>query len=164
MADRGKAFEKELKDSMLNVNMMVERIPDATYWNGHRMVSKQTPADFHAYKASKRLVCFMVEAKATSTPRLDFARLEEHQYDALMEFDEFHEDAHGYVAVNFYDKVSIRRSNRCFMVPIAVWSEYKHGGKRKSLALRQCEEDDRVVECPRIGGSIFDMEKWIEHF
>lgn len=164
MADRGKAFEKELRDSMLNVGMMVERIPDNTYWNGHRMVSKQTPADFHAYKASKRLVCFMIEAKATSTSRLDFARLEEHQRCALIDFDAFHEDAHGYVAVNFYDKVSIRRSNKCFMVPIAVWDEYEMLGGRKSLALRQCEEDERIVECPRIAGSIFDMAEWIQNF
>lgn len=164
MADRGKAFERELKESMEAAGLMVERIPDNTYWNGARMVSKQTPADFHAYKSSESLVCLMVEAKATSTKRIDFARLEPHQEEALAGFERFHRDAHGFVAVNFYDNVSIRRLNRCFMVPIGVWEEYKGLCGRKSLSLAQCEEDPLIEECPRAAGSVYDMSSWASKF
>lgn len=160
MANRGKVFETELRFSLEHVGMLVERIPDAVYWTGNRIASRQTPSDFHAYKSATNLECFMIEAKAVSGKSLPFNRLEEHQGKALRDFDNFHKNAHGYIAVNFYDGHNIRKFNRCFMIPIDVWDEYESSNERKSLPLKSCEDDQRIIECPRAPGSIYDMGVW----
>ena len=140
--------------------LLVERIPDAVYWTGKRIASRQTPSDFHAYKAATNLECFMIEAKAVSGKSLPFARLEPHQKKALEDFDKFHANAHGWVAVNFYDGSNIRKFNRCYMIPIDVWNEYEDSGERKSLPIQACDDDERIVECPRAPGSMYFMSNW----
>ena len=140
--------------------MYVESIPDALFWTGERIASRQTPSDFHAYKAATNLECFMIEAKAVSGKSLPFNRLEPHQKDALEAFNSFHQNAHGWVAANFYDGSNIRQFNRCYMIPIDVWGEYEDKGERKSLSIKQCEDDPRIIECPRSPGSMYDMGAW----
>ena len=102
----------------------------------------------------------MIEAKAVSGKSLPFSRLETHQKEALVGFDAFHDNAHGWVAANFYDSTNIRKFNWCYMIPIDVWNEYETSGERKSLSLKQCQEDERIIECPRAPGSMYDMSNW----
>lgn len=164
MANRGKAFENELRVSMETAGLYVERIPDALFWTGERIASRQTPSDFHAYKAATNLECFMIEAKAVSGKSLPFNRLEPHQREALISFNNFHANAHGYVAANFYDGNNLRNYNKCYMIPIDVWAEYEGGSERKSLPVKACEDDPRIIECPRAPGSIYDMNNWSSIF
>lgn len=160
MANRGKDFEKEFRGSLEAVDMLVERIPDKIYWTGHRIASEESIADFFAFKHGEKVVPLLIECKATSTRRIDFSALKDHQKDALVGFNEFHADSKGYVAVNFYDKVSIRRFNVCYMIPIDVWVEYLENSDRKSIPISACEDDERIIECPRCKGSIYNMAKW----
>lgn len=162
MANRGKSFEKELKESVGLAGGYVSRIPDKVYWNGHRMASEQTPSDFLMYVPKDRLHGLMVEAKAVGGKSLPFDRLQPHQLAALEEFDSFHEDMHGYVAVDFYDRANVRKFNECYMVPVAVWSEYAASGERKSLSLQQCSDDPRISKCRRAKGSVYDMSEFVE--
>lgn len=156
MRNRGKTFEAELKSSMENAGLLVERIPDKVYWNGYRMCSDETPADFLAFMPTEQLKGMMVEAKATSTRRLACDRLRQHQHDALCQFERFHPDMHGYVAINFYDKDNIRKMNNCFMVPIYVWDAH-FSGTKKSISMDDCSQYPGVVMCNRIKGSMYDM-------
>lgn len=158
---RGKVFETELKSSIEHQGVMIERIPDKVFWNGKRLLSQQTKADFIAYVARQRVIPLMIEAKATAEKRIAFNALQEHQRDALVEFEGYHEDMKSFVAVNFYDNVNIRRMNRCFMVPISVWVEYEAGDK-KSISIAIMESDERIIECERVAGSIYDMTPWLK--
>lgn len=160
---RGKVFEGELKSSIERQGVMIERIPDKVFWNGKRLLSQQTKADFIAYVARDRIIPLMIEAKATAEKRIAFNALQEHQRAALIEFEAYHEDMRAFVAVNFYDSVSIRKLNRCFMVPISTWVEYE-GGDRKSIPLAMMESDPRIIECERVPGSIYDMTPWLKMF
>ena len=157
MPNAGKRFETQLKSSMELAGFTVHRIQDGMYWDGRRMASNQTPADFYAWLAGERLHSLMVEAKASSSKRLDYSRLAEHQLESLVRFDGMHQDAHGYIAANFYDSDNVRNMNRCYMVPVGAWVEHMESGERKSLSMGECEEDDRVLFCPRIRGSMYDM-------
>lgn len=160
MANRGKDFEQEFRYSLENMNIMVERIPDKIYWTGYRIASEESRADFFAFKGGNDFKTILIECKATSTLRIDFKALKQHQKDALQEFEAFDERMKGYVAVNFYDKVSIRRKNICYMVPITVWTELEETLDRKSIPIKVFQADDRIIECPRIKGSVYDMTKW----
>lgn len=160
---RGKVFETELKSSVEHCGVMIERIPDKVFWNGRRLLSQQTKADFIAYVARDRVIPLMIEAKATADKRIAFSALQPHQREALLAFEAYHEDMRAFVAVNLYDSVSIRRMNRCFIIPISVWAEYEEGD-RKSIPLASLESDGRIIECPRTAGSIFDMVPWLENF
>lgn len=157
---RGKVFETELKSSIEHKGVMIERIPDKLFWNGKRLLSQQTKADFIAYVAQDRVIPLMIEAKATAEKRISFSALQDHQEEALIAFEAYHEDMLAFVAVNFYDSTNIRRMNRCFMVPISVWMEYK-AGTRKSIPMADMDSDGRIIECKRISGSIYDMDPWL---
>lgn len=157
MPSRGKNFEKEFKNSIEAVGMYAMRIADKVYWNGTRIASEQTPADFLAYMSCGRLVGVMIECKATAQKSLPFDNLQPHQREALETFDAFDRDARGYVAVNFYDSSNIRNRNECYLIPIAVWCEYADRGDRKSLPMDACADDDRIIHCERIKGSMYDM-------
>ena len=80
----------------------------------------------------------------------------------MHDFESFHDDAKGYIAVNFYDADNLRNRNRCFMVPIRVWDEYVGKGDRKSLPMDSCVDDERIIECRRVKGSIYDVYGWLE--
>lgn len=163
MAVRGKVFEGELKRSMENAGVYVERIPDKVFWNGHRMAGEQTPADFVMFApVGDRVHGLMVEAKAVGGKSIPFDRLQPHQAAALDAFGSHHRDMHGYVAVNYYDKANVKRFNELYMVPFEVWRGYEEAGERKSLALSQCEDDPRIVMCPRAKGSVYDMSPFVE--
>jgi penicillin-binding protein-related factor A (putative recombinase) len=159
VANRGKTFEQELRRSMTAVGLLVHRISDAVSWNGCQMVGAPTPGDFYAFGNSDGLSASLVEAKAVNGKSLPFNRLEQHQFESLMLFDSFEEKTHGYVAINFYDADDIRHFNKCFMVPIGLWAD-EMSGDRKSLPMSRCEEDDEVMECPRVAGSMYDMAGW----
>ena len=153
----GKRFESKLKASLDAYGYFSLRIPDKVYWTGSRLASEETPADYMACGTSDgRLSCYMIEAKACSRNRMQFSQLKEHQLDALMSFDGMHADMHGVVAVNFYDPVSIKRYDMCFMVPVPVWSEYRDG-KMKSISRDECLSDARIASCPKIRGGIYDL-------
>ena len=158
----GKRFEGRLSSSLSEAGLYVQRIPDKVYWTGRRVVSEETPADFiscYTQASDGRVRNFLIEAKACSQSRLPFNRLEAHQHDALLEFDVMHPDMYGFVAVNYYDPVSIRNLDVCFMVPIAVWDEYA-GGDMKSLSHDDCSGDDRIYMCQKVG-VVYDMSRWL---
>lgn len=160
----GKRFEGWLKASMDAHGMFSLRIPDKLYWTGRNMRSEETPADFMACcsDADGNLHSYLVEAKACSKSRMNFSTLKDHQRESLLEFDAIHENAHGVVAVNFYDPVSLNRGNACFMVPISVWEEMRtKDGAMKSISHNDCLSDERIAFCPRTKGSIFDMSRWL---
>lgn len=158
----GKRFEAKLKSSFERCGMYAMRIPDKVYWTGSRIASDETPADFVAFNVSKAdgsLHCYLIEAKACSRSRINFSALKSHQKEALVGFDSMHEDMHGYVAVNFYDSVSLSRLDVCFMVPISVWTEYESkDGAMKSISHAECLNDDRVFFCQKVKGGVYDME------
>ena len=152
----GKRFEAKMKASMDAAGMFCMRIPDKVYWNGSRMASEETPADFIACSVGDRLQCYLIECKACSSERIAFARLKRHQGEALESFDSMHEDMHGIVAVNFYSSVSLARLDVCFLVPIAVWREYEAGDK-KSLSHADCLKDGRILMCVKAKGGIYGL-------
>lgn len=154
----GKRFEAKLKSSMDDAGAFSMRIPDKVYWSGSRIMSEETPADFNAYAViGGDIHCYLIEAKACSKNRIPFDRLKQHQHDALLRFDSMHENAHGIVAVNFYDPVSLATMDVCFMVPIAVWDEYA-GGMMKSLGHEDCSKDERIALCPKVKGAVYDLK------
>lgn len=158
----GKRFEKKFHESLDAAGVYTERIQDCAYWNGYRMVGNKTAGDFRCYiPASKSLKSLLIENKATSSKRIEYDRLEEHQHASLVSFDNLHRDAQGWVAVNFYNSVSVARCDMCFMVPIAVWDEYVSDDSRKSIPMDTFIDDDRIIECPKVKGAIYDMSAWL---
>ena len=159
----GKRFEARLADSLRTVGLYVQRIPDKVYWTGRRIVSEETPADFIASYAQcydGRLRQYLIEAKACSKNRIMYSQLKEHQERALLEFDALHEDSHGYVAVNYYDPVSIARLDVCFLIPIATWVSMRDAeGAMKSLSHDECLSADGAVICPKVGGGMYDLTR-----
>ena len=159
MKSHGKIFEKEFKLSVEEQlkNFKIERIHDGVTWSGGSMIGAETPADFYAlYKVKRTLHFIYIECKATSSGRLAFSALQDHQYRSLMDMDRFHKNAGAWVAINFYDPNNIRNLNTCFMVDINTWAEYAAGDK-KSINMQECVDDERIIQCPRMRGSRFDM-------
>jgi Holliday junction resolvase len=160
---RGKAFELELRRSMEAVGLYVHRISDSVGFNGYRVVGSPTPGDFFAFRGGDELACALIEAKATSSGRLELARIQPHQMDSLVEFDGLSGRSHGWVAINYYDKENIRSLNRCFMVPIGeVVRVSQDDGLPKSMSMSMCESMHGAVECVRIKGSMYDMSAWAD--
>ena len=162
MANRGKKFESEFKGGLERCGCYAMRIPDKLIWAKNRLVSQETPADYVAYFShGGKTIPIMAECKATSQNRLDFAKLQEHQRKALQDFDAFSPDTVAVVAANYYDISNLRALNRCFIIPISVWDEYADKGDRKSLPMKSCVDDDRIIECDRCKGSTYDMAAWL---
>lgn len=161
----GKRFEGKLLSSMKAVGMFAMRIPDKLYWTGSRIASEETPADFIASYAcgyDGELHQYLIEAKACSKNRIMFSQLKEHQESALSEFESLHRNSHGFVAVNYYDSVSLSRLDVCFLVPISVWVALKNAeNAMKSLSHDECLEHDEIVFCPKMAGSKYDMSRLI---
>ena len=155
--NRGKVFEAELKSSLECTGFTVMRIADRVYFDGHAIKSEQTPADFLAWYPAEHVECFMFEAKATGEKRIDFDRVQPHQEQALLDFDSTHADMHGYVAVNFYNKENIRSFNQMYFVPISTWVELKGSLDRKSLPFDVCEDNEDIIKCVRVKGSVYDV-------
>jgi hypothetical protein len=143
---------------------MVFRIPDSTFvMGGGKMGSAKSPSDFFVFVPhGDHLHVLMVECKSVNGVSIAFDRLAEHQDAALCELDSISEFAHGFVALNMYDADDIRNNNQLFMVPIGVWNEYANKGDRKSLPLGRCEDDPRIIECPRCQGSMWDVGGFLE--
>lgn len=159
----GKRFEGKLLASMRGAGMFAMRIPDKLYLAGGRIASEETPADFIASYAQcydGKLRQYLIEAKACSKNRIMYSQLKEHQERALLEFDALHEDSHGYVAVNYYDPVSISRLDVCFLIPISTWVSMRDAeGAMKSLSHDECLSADGAVICPKVGGGMYDLKR-----
>ena len=128
---------------------------------GVAMASKKSMADFFWFLTDPLRVC-LVEAKACGEKRIEFARLQPHQRDALLDFKRLDKHTFGYVAVNIYDSENIRKVNRLFMVPVDVWVSLEEVGDRKSIPLKTLEEHEEIIECPRDVGSKWDMESFVK--
>ncbi len=152
--NRGKTFEKEFKSSMDKAGFYSMRIPDKIYWTGKRIASEETPADFFGIAPTGNPL--MIECKATAQKSLSFTALQEHQHKALTEFESYHDNCRSFVAVNFYSNENIRERNLCYVIPIKVWDEYVSGSK-KSISMKQCDDDSRIINCQRIKGSAYDL-------
>ena len=159
MAVRGKVFESEIKASLERAGCFAMRIPDKLYWTGRRIASEETPADPIAIAiANDRAYPILIECKATAQKSLSFSALQDHQYKSLVGFEGFHRDCHSFVVVNFYDGSNIRNRNLCYFIPIGVWAEYR-SGKKKSISIKECDADDRIISCQRAKGSTYDVGK-----
>lgn len=159
--DNGKVFERELLASFERSGFRAHRITDKTFWAGNRMLSSESEADFWVFGASESLSAALVEAKAVCSRSLPLERLQEHQRAALLDFERFHERAHGFVAVNFYDKDDKRSFNVAFLVPIDTWVRFEQtmaGFGRKSIPYAAFEDEPSVIKCPRIKGQMYDTD------
>lgn len=159
--DNGKIFERELFASLQKSGFRVSRITDKTFWAGNRMMSSESEADFWVFGAAERLSVALVEAKSVSAKSLPLDRLQEHQESALVGYDSYHGDCHGFVAVNFYDKNDKRGFNTAFLIPIKTWMGFKRKMEalgRKSIPLAAFEEEPSVIKCPRIKGQMYDTD------
>ena len=157
----GKVFERELFKSFEYAGLLPKRITDRTFLSGNRILSQESEADFWVFDTAKdNLRVALVEAKATKNKSFSLEKLKEHQYEALLAFENEHKDAHGFVAVNFYDKDNRRNFNICYLVPILTWRDLKEAMKkrgRKSIPLAVFETDENVIKCVRIQHSMFDV-------
>lgn len=150
----GKRFERQWAASAANIpNTKVFRIPDKIFIAGNAVRSTESEADFFWFGEGLSFAR-IVECKAHQGKSIPFSALREHQRASLLEYSRFMESV---VAVNLYDSENLRKSNRCWHVPIGVWVEYEGGLGRKSLPLQVLEDDDRIQEFPRIAGSMWDL-------
>lgn len=159
--DNGKVFERELLASFKRSGFRAHRISDKMFWSGNRPMSSESEADFWVFGAAESLSAALVEAKAVSARSLPLDRLQEHQRAALVDFDGFHEDAHGFVAVNFYDKDDKRSFNTAFLVPIGTWVRFEETTAalgRKSIPYAAFDDEPSVIKCPRIKGQMYDTD------
>jgi hypothetical protein len=159
----GKTFEGQFRKSMEEYAWVL-RIPDAVFlMAGGGTASAKTPADFVVVVPKSDVIHFMlVECKAIGGISIPFDRLDEHQNGYLTKVEGIHPHCHGLVAINFYGE-DVRLVNRLFMVPIEVWNEYATRGDRKSLPVSSCELDPRIIECPRVKGSIWEVSQYIAY-
>lgn len=160
MRSVGKIFEQELFKSFRNVGLIPYRITDRTFFAGNRVLSQESEADFWVFSANETLSAALIEAKAVSGKSLPFERLKEHQREALTTFDGYHDNAHAFVAIDFYDKDNRRNFNTAYLVPISVWNEYVEKLEKaghKSIPIKACEDDERIIKCIRISGGMFDV-------
>ena len=149
----GKRFERQWAKSAGRFDTTkVYRIPDKMFVSNNQLFSKESEADFFWFRSGKMTA--MVECKAHSGRSIPFAMLRPEQEESILSYKGF---AEGIVAVNLYDKDDIRNFNRCFHIPIEVWVEYREKLERKSLPIQVMEDDDRILEFPRIKGSVWDM-------
>lgn len=160
----GSVLQSQFRDSVREFSGMAWRIPDSTFLMGDGKVgSRKSPADFFVFVAKDSVVHIcLCECKAESKKSIRFERLEPHQKDALVEIQELDPLCYGFVVVNFYG-ADVRKENRLFMVPVAVWCEWLEAleGERKSVPLNLFEQDERVIECPRVG-TCWDVRPWFD--
>lgn len=150
----GKRFEEKFRASMA-AHAYVLRIPDNVHVAGGRIVSTETDADFLVQTGTDS---YLVECKATNRPRLEYYNVKEHQEQALASFDALGERCHGFLAVEFYNKVSYRLPHRMFLLPIDRWIAFKEASGRKSMPLRTFSE--QAVELTYRGSAYEFSGEW----
>jgi hypothetical protein len=158
----GSVLQNQFCDSMRRASCLTFRIPDSTFViKGGQMGSRPSPADYFTFVRKDGVVhIVLVECKAEGGKNIRFDRLKLHQQSALSEIDAMDALSHGVVAVNFYDAEDVREMNRLFMCPVGVWAEKAVTLSRKSLPMKECEDDVRIVECIRVGTS-WDMSPFL---
>lgn len=146
----GKRFEEKFKESLDRKGYAL-RIQDKVFMgqNG-RLLSKEGEGDFWYFAKSGDV--YLIECKATGVPRFPFDKLTQEQ--SLVDFEAVAESYHSLVALNFYGE-NIRTDNRCFLIPIWDYLDYKLTCGRKSMPLSAAEQVG--TECPRIKGNIWDL-------
>lgn len=144
---RGKAFERELKDAYQRAGAAPYRNPDAMY--GQAASVKSLP-DLWVFWSGGSVS--LVECKATKAKSIPFNRLATHQADHLAMFDSFGHAYEGAVAVLFYNgERGHSRLARAFYIPIGEWLRLDRESGRRSLTLDAAAEYG--VEYPWIPGS-----------
>ena len=152
----GKRFEEKFRKGASAAGYVM-RIPDKIYWNGQRVMSEESEADFLVFAESGT---WMVECKASSQKRLAFDRVKEHQERSLSEFEWIGKSNHGLLAIEFYG-TDYRKDKRMFLLPISRWLEFERAGGRSSMPMSEVER--LGVECPHVkGGYLIDLEKLTE--
>lgn len=146
----GKRFEDKFKDSLDRKGYAL-RIQDKVFMgqNG-RLLSKEGEGDFWFFSGTGDV--FLIECKATGTRRFPFEKLT--QEESLLGFEQVAGNFHSLVALNFYGE-NVRTDNRCFLIPIRDYMDYKLACGRKSMPLSAAEQVG--TECPRIKGNIWDL-------
>lgn len=163
----GKDAERQFRASAEEFGYCI-RIPDSTFAVARKgvygLASQKSPADFIWFikKPRKHVRTLLVEVKAVAGNSIPFARLQEHQRQSLLEFDNLCDTTFGYIAVNCYDPQDVRHCNRLFMVPVKVWTELEDTIGRKSLPIGSMERHPLITGCPRIKGSKWDMSVLVQ--
>lgn len=132
----GKRFEKKFLESV-DPHGFILRIPDKIYTYQGRIYSDESEADFIIASGTES---YLVECKATCKSCLPFEMVKEHQETALLEYDEVGRNAHGLLAVEFYDKAGYRYPKRMFLLPIVEWLKFKASTTRKSMPISEFEK------------------------
>lgn len=117
MTNPGKRFERKFSESIPD-GVFCIRIPDKVYLLNGKTYSEETEADFIASDGTH---AYLIECKATSSRSLRRDSVRPHQERSLSEFDSLGDNAHGVLAVEFYDKAGYRKPKRMFLLPIERW-------------------------------------------
>lgn len=131
----GKRFENKFRESLGGITI---RINDKVSVRNGFVVSKESEADFVCFQESGNV--YLVECKATSLKSFPFSKIEEHQENSLVDFENLHPYFHGLIALEFYDKRGYRYPKRMFLVGIKDFLSYKLSCGRKSLPINDAEK------------------------
>lgn len=149
----GKRFEEKFRKGAAAAGYVM-RIPDKVFWNGRRVMSEESEADFLVFAETGT---WMVECKASSQKRLAFDKVKEHQERSLAEFEWIGKSNHGLLAIEFYGP-NYRTDKRMFLLSVSKWLEFKRTTERSSMPLSEVER--LGIECPHgRGGYEIDLEK-----
>lgn len=146
----GKRFENKFRESLGGITI---RINDKVSVRNGFVVSKESEADFVCFQESGNV--YLVECKATSLKSFPFSKIEEHQENSLVDFENLHPYFHGLIALEFYNKESYRLPKRMFLIGIKDFLFYKTSCGRKSIPIKDAEAIG--TECPYIG-SRYDIK------
>lgn len=149
----GKRFEDKFRRSLELRDGLPMRLQDKCFLGRDgRLLSEPSEGDFLFFGRDGH--AYLIECKATGVARFPFDKLKEKQERSLLDFDAVADNCHGLVALNFYGS-DIRKDNRCFLVGIRDYLEYKRACGRKSMPLSAAEEV--CTECPRIKGAVWEL-------
>ena len=132
MANEGKRWEKNFKDSMGDTCI---RLYDTT--NGYAGVNN--PCDFIYYSYP---FMFMFELKSVASKRLPFSNITDKQFESLIKFNKE-------IGIKAGICVEFREVKECYYIPINTIEKYKllH---YKSITNDMCKEDRSIILIPTV--------------
>lgn len=168
-----KPFEQRIKRGLERLGGWTARFTDTVNVdkNGNlRATAAVTPPDYiHCNRHFNLLVeckTFIVEPGRDTAP-VAFSRLEEHQWQDLLSFDEVGPQHHGFVAILFYNRErGNARVYRCFMLPIMEMLRLQHVLDRKSIPAEMFSDELARFEVAWVGGnkSYFNIGPMLERY
>lgn len=170
--DRGaKEFENRVRRGLEQLGGWTARFTDVVNVDAKgnmRATATVSPPDyihcnlkFNLLVECKTFIC----EPGKSTATVSFSRLEDHQREDLLSFDEVGPHHHGCIAILFYNKErGNARVYRCFLLPIEEWVGMEMTLGRKSIPWDMFEHEFHMFETRWVGGqkSYFDLGPALE--